>query len=234
MINIFPDWYYDETKQVGIDYNSPEEIKKYDKDVKFRKIDEEINMFVKALNLKSDHTVLEFGTGTGELAIGLSGKCKKVIAADVSKGMLEYASRKAADRGVKNIEFVHSGFLTYDNDIQVDAIVTQIALHHLPEFWKMIAIKNMHGILKTGGKLCIVDTVISFDVNNSIEYFNRYLETVSKMAGENKRKEFVLNIRDEYPAFDWVMENMLTKAGFRVDNVQKFEGYFAAYTCTKV
>jgi ubiquinone/menaquinone biosynthesis C-methylase UbiE len=229
-----PEWYYDETKQVGIDYNSIIEVEKYDTDAKYRDIEEEIKIISHAVNLQKDFTVLEFGTGTGELGITLAKNCKKVIAADVSKKMLDYASKKAADRGIKNIEFVHSGFLTYEKrDEVIDAIVSQIALHHLPEFWKMIAIRNMYNLLKTGGKLCLIDCILSFDVNDFDNYMSNYLKMTEEVAGKNKAKEFIINIRDEFPAFDWVIENMLKKAGFTIDRIERYEGYFAGFICTK-
>jgi len=229
-----PEWYYDEKKQVGIDYNSEKEVESYDDDAKFRDVEEEIKIISHAINLQKNHTILEFGTGTGELGIALAKKYKKVIAADVSEKMIAYASKKALKQKVKNIDFVHAGFLTYEKPkIEIDAIVTQIALHHLPDFWKMIAIKNMYGILKPGGKLCLIDCILSFDINDFDNFMKGYLEKTCKIAGENKAKEFIINIRDEFPTFDWVIENMLTKAGFTLDRVERYEGYFAGFVCTK-
>jgi hypothetical protein len=45
------------------------------------------------------------------------------------------------------------------------AAVTQIALHHLPDFWKQIALIRIAGMLKDGGRLCLRDMVYSFDPN---------------------------------------------------------------------
>lgn len=234
MSSIKPEWYYNEMKQVGIDYNSKKEVENYDEDAKFRDIEEEIKIISHAINLQDNYTILEFGTGTGELGIALAGKCKKVIATDISEKMLEYASAKAKERGIKNIDFVHAGFLTYEKPaFEIDAIVTQIALHHLPEFWKMMAIKNMYNILKPGGKLCLIDCILSFDLNDFDNYIKKYIEITRKIAGDNKANEVIVNIRDEFPAFDWVIENMLTRAGFTIDRIERYEGYFAGFICTK-
>jgi hypothetical protein len=42
----------------------------------------------------------------------------------------------------------------------VDAVVTTLALHHLPDFWKGMALKRVHGMLKRGGRLYIHDVIL--------------------------------------------------------------------------
>jgi putative AdoMet-dependent methyltransferase len=40
------------------------------------------------------------------------------------------------------------GFLNYEhNGPPLDMIVSNLALHHLPDFWKMIALKRIHEML---------------------------------------------------------------------------------------
>ena len=93
---------------------------------------------------------------------------------DLSAGMLRYAKKKAASRGVANVDFLQGGFLTYRHlGAPLDAIVTQLALHHLPDFWKQVALIRMAGMLKDGGKLCLRDVVFSFDVR---EYESNFSE----------------------------------------------------------
>jgi putative AdoMet-dependent methyltransferase len=142
--------------------------------------------------------------------------------------------KKATHRNVSDVEFVCSGFLTTDaRENHYDAIVTQIALNHLAEFWKMIAIKKMYSALKSGGKLLLIDCILSFDVNEYVHHVNGYIEMVKNTAGPQKANDVVLNIKDEYPAFDWVIETMLFKAGFTIDKISRFNGYIASFLCTK-
>lgn len=50
-----------------------------------------------------------------------------------------------------NIEFIQSGFLTYEHQSEpVDLIFTKAALHHLPDFWKQIALLRLNQMLKMG------------------------------------------------------------------------------------
>jgi cyclopropane fatty-acyl-phospholipid synthase-like methyltransferase len=105
----------------------------------YRDIDAEIREILSFLNLQPNQTVLEIGTGTGEFALVAARHCSKVYAVD-----------KARSRGINNVRFLQGGFLTYQNSTQVDAVVTQLALHHLPDFWKQVALMRMADMLMDG------------------------------------------------------------------------------------
>ena len=65
-----PRWYYDELKQVGVDYTDIEEVKVYDLHMqKLRDIESESKSIRELLKIKNNDSVLEIGTGTGELAL---------------------------------------------------------------------------------------------------------------------------------------------------------------------
>jgi len=105
----------------------------------------------KFTGLTHNQTVLEIGTGTGELTIEIARYCTKVFAADVSPTMLQFARQKARDRDVNNVEFHDGGFLTYMHAGEpLDIIISQLALHHLPGFWKLIALKRINSISVVG------------------------------------------------------------------------------------
>ncbi|VVB51360.1 Ubiquinone/menaquinone biosynthesis C-methyltransferase UbiE [uncultured archaeon] len=135
----YPDWQYNEMKQVGTNYNDPAQVEVYDSQMGLlRDIKKENEEIIKTLNLTNNQTLIEFGTGTGNFAIDAARHCKKVYAIDVSPRMLDFAQRKAESKGILNIEFHNAGFLTYEHSgANVDAIVSQLALHHLPDFWKL-------------------------------------------------------------------------------------------------
>ncbi|RJQ31585.1 MAG: class I SAM-dependent methyltransferase [Peptococcaceae bacterium] len=131
---------------------------------------------ISCLGLTSNQTIIEFGTGTGDFALEAAQCCARVFAIDISPAMLNFTRRKAELRGIKNIEFHQAGFLTYDHHGEpLDAVVSQLALHHLPDFWKMIALKRIFAMLKEGGKFYLRDVVYSFPVDNYMDFF-RYKE----------------------------------------------------------
>jgi putative AdoMet-dependent methyltransferase len=203
-------WQYDEMKQVGTDYSNQSEVEFYDEKMqKLRDIKEETENIIEELGIDSDHTVLEIGIGTGEFALSAANFCKKVIALDVSSTMLEYAKKKAAKRGISNLEFHHAGFLTYEhNGTSVDAVVSQLALHHLPDFWKLIALKRIFSIMQNHGRFFLKDIVYSFDVENYREFFTDWVSGIHKVAGTELAQDLQFAIRDEYSTLDWIMEEI--------------------------
>ena len=147
-------WQYDEMRHVGTDYNSEAEVESYDRRMStIRDIPSEIREIIPALDLSPDSALLEFGSGTGEFAVTVSEQCRLVYAVDISRVMLAYAEKKARSRGRDNIRFVNAGFLNYRHQGEpLDAVVTQLALHHLPDFWKQIALVKMNSLLRTRRK----------------------------------------------------------------------------------
>jgi tRNA A58 N-methylase Trm61 len=71
-------WYYDEFKQIGIDYTNLEEVQAYDLRMRrLRNIESESASVIDLLGIKNTDLILEIGTGTGELALGFSVHCRK-------------------------------------------------------------------------------------------------------------------------------------------------------------
>jgi putative AdoMet-dependent methyltransferase len=229
------DWYYNEFKQIGINFECMEEVQAYDE--KFRKqrnIQQEILYVSGNIGLNSDRTILEIGTGTAELAIGLSKLYSKVIAVDVSGTMLSYAEKKISELNIGNIELKRAGFLNLDlESSSLDAVVSTLALHHLPDFWKTVALKNVYNVLKPGGKFLLTDCILSFDMNTYDESISGFLDIVRNKAGDKIANEIIVNIRDEYPTYNWIIEQMLKKAGFKVNNIIKYTELISSFVCEK-
>ena len=198
IMNLCPAWQYDEMQQVGTDYTDEAQVEAYDRQMqRLRDVKEEAKAIIKSITIKRDETILEIGTGTGSFAIEASQHCKKVTAIDVSRKMLEFAQQKARMNGITNVEFNHAGFLTYGHTGKpFDAVVSQLALHHLPDFWKMIAIRRIFGMLKAGGKFYLKDTVYSFDVDDYKNYFDNLIDGVKKAAGVELARDLVRGIKN--------------------------------------
>lgn len=227
---------YNELKQIGVNYADKKEVQEYDSRMQgLRNMRKENKEIIEALNITKDSAILEIGSGTGELAIEAAKYCKKVYAVDISPVMLSSAHVKAKIKGISNIEFYHAGFLTYHhkNDL-LDAVVSQLALHHLPDFWKLIALKRICSLLKEGGRLFIRDIVYSSDVEDYSLYFETLIGNMKQYAGDRLARDLEAHIKDEYSTLDWIMEGLLNKAGFNIEKIQYREKYIAAYLCSKV
>jgi putative AdoMet-dependent methyltransferase len=229
-------WHYDEFKQIGTDYESVEEVAIYDDRMSgLRDVTGECSRILELLELAPDSRVLEIGTGTGEFAISAAQVCGHVCAVDVSQVMLDYAQKKACDKNINNITFTRAGFLTYDHNGQpFDAVVSQLALHHLPDFWKAIALRRICHILKDGGRFFLKDVVFSFDVDDAPKHINNWIDGVAKFGGDELGKDVESHVRQEFSTFGWIMERLLQKAGFSIVNTSYNEEHtFAEYLCRK-
>jgi ubiquinone/menaquinone biosynthesis C-methylase UbiE len=230
----FPGWQYNDMKQVGTDYNDIKQVHEYDKQMqKLRDFRKENETILKTLYLTPYQTLIEFGTGTGNFAIEAARYCKKVFAIDVSPRMLECAYKKADKNGIKNIEFHNAGFLTYEHCAEpVDAVVSQLALHHLPDFWKLIALKRIHQLLQNGGIFYLGDVVFSFPIEEYDYKIDNWIDTMKQNVGLDFAKEAQMHIKEEYSTFDWILEEMLHKSGFKF-NIRHKDDFFAVYFCSK-
>ncbi len=228
-------WFYNELVHVGTDFENLEEVEKYDRRMsQLRNIHDEVDEVIRSLELKPDQVILEYGCGTGEFAIEASRHCHEVYAVDISPVMLKYAENKAVKKGRENISFVHSGFLNYHHTGEpIDAVVTQLALHHLPDFWKMIALKRIHDIMKEGGTLYLRDVVFSINLEKYEKTIDYTLNAVREKAGDETADNFERHIRQEYSTLDWVMEEMLYRAGFEILHADYREDLIAVYRCRK-
>jgi putative AdoMet-dependent methyltransferase len=229
-----PRWYYDELKQVGVDYTDIEEVKVYDLHMqKLRDIESESKSIRELIKIKNNDSVLEIGTGTGELALNISAHCKRVVAIDISKKMIHFARMKAENQNKKNIQFCNAGFLTYDNQSELfDVIITQLALHHLPDYWKMMALKRIYSMLKEDGKLYLRDVVFPSKIQDYDSYFANIIADLKKSAGNKVAEETEIHIKDEFSTLDWILEGLLKTAGFQIENIQS-DGFIASYLCKK-
>ncbi|MDD3926904.1 MAG: methyltransferase domain-containing protein [bacterium] len=105
-------WQYDEMTHTGKDFASREVVAAYDaRHRQFRDVDKENEAIINGLGLQPDHTVAEFGCGTGAFAIRAAGRCARVYAADISPAMLDYTGWKAQTQGIDNLVCSRGGFL---------------------------------------------------------------------------------------------------------------------------
>jgi ubiquinone/menaquinone biosynthesis C-methylase UbiE len=226
-----PKWQWDEMGTVGARHDSPDVAAKYDDFHKgFRDIDAENAHMLGLLEPEDHQTVLDMGAGTGFFVLAAAERYSKVYAVDISAAMLERASSKATEANLDNIEFCQGGFLTYQHEAApVDAIVSHAALHHLPDFWKFVALARMAEMLKVGGNLCLRDTVFS----GASRDYPAFLNEMTQANPGAPREAHIRHIREEFTTIDWIMEGLITRAGFSIEKV-KYDGpFWAGYLCTK-
>ncbi|EGL86500.1 ribosomal protein L11 methyltransferase-like protein [Streptococcus oralis SK255] len=111
----------------------------------------------KQIALLSDKEILDFGGGTGLLALPLAKQAKSVTLVDISEKMLEQARLKAEQQDIKNIQFLEQDLLVNPLEQQFDLIVVSRVLHHMPDLDATLAMFHHH--LRENGQVLIADFV---------------------------------------------------------------------------
>ena len=229
------EWQYDEFKHCGVDFSNPAEVESYEKTHQhMRDFKQETQDMIDMIGIRDKDTVIDFGCGTGAFTLNAAENCRKIYAVDVSKAMLGFCKKKCRKANIPNVEFCRAGFLTYEHKAKpVDVIVTKLALHHLPDFWKLVALKRMAAMLKKGGKLYISDIVYSFKINEFKKAVQRWIKATADKGNLDFKRRIEIHIGQEFSTMDWIMEGLLKQAGFKILKAEYKQGFFATYLCRK-
>lgn len=229
-----PAWQYDEMKFSGVDFSQMDEVAAYDNmHRKFRDYAKASEEIIHRLSLKSDSTVIDLGCGTGAFALHAANRCRTIYAVDVSAAMLEYCRKQAEQKGLTNIIFCHSGLLSYEHgDELADAAVCVAVLHHLPDYWKQVALKRCCRMLKPGGRLFLFDIVFPSDTD-CLPEIDEWIKVVAAMADARLAQEAIIHVKNEFSTYDWIMEGMIRRSGLQIDTAEYCKGFQAIYLCTK-
>ena len=107
--------------------------------------------------LLSDKEILDFGGGTGLVALPLAKQAKSVTHVDISEKMLEQARLKTEEQEIRNLQLLEQDLLTNPLEQQFDLIVVSRVLHHIPDLDATLAMFHQH--LRENGQVLIADFV---------------------------------------------------------------------------
>lgn len=111
----------------------------------------------------SDKHILDFGGGTGLVALPLAKQAKAVTLVDISEKMLEQAHLKLKKQGIDNVQLLEQDLLAKPLNQAFDIIVVSRVLHHMPDVEATLSMFKQH--LVDDGRLFIADFVKT-DVNH--------------------------------------------------------------------
>lgn len=226
------EWLPDEEARSGTDdLITAADVARYERRQGFDPADE-IALLCR-LGLSKQDRLIEFGSGPGAFALAAAAVAGEVIAVDPSHAMISYVSERVHQLGIENLSVVKAGFLSYRHrGLPVGFVFTKNALHHLPDFWKMQALLRIHGMLEPAGVLRLRDLVFSFPPQDADRRILAWIDEVSSREGGWSRDELEAHVRSEFSTYGWVLEEMLTRAGFTVtDAWYSDSGMYAQYTC---
>src|SRR3954466_5344060 len=220
------DWYYNERRQIGIDSAVATIYGGHD-DSEMR-----ARAALAMLGVQQGWRVAEIGCGNGVLACEAALMGAEVDAIDISPAMLALANIQAGDRRV-GIRTQPAGMLSFAyQPNSYDLIVSEFALHHLPDFWKAVALSRIFAALKPGANFYLRDIVFVSMPDGSERSVEQWADFNTKNH-DFARDSVVTHMRDEYSTFGWVMERMLTEIGFALVSVDYHAPMHGTYLLRK-
>jgi hypothetical protein len=115
-------------------------------------------------------------------------------------------------------------------------VYTRNALHHLPDFWKTVALTRIAGFLVPGGVLRLRDLVYSFEPRDAEVVLERWYAGATHTSATGwTRAELEEHVRTEFSPFSWLLEPMLERCGFEIRASEYAASQtYAAYTCVRI
>jgi len=218
-------WEWNELEHAGREHLDPSYVASYDTKSPTDWSEDVADLL--ALGIGDSSTVVDLGAGTGTFAEAIAPYVRRVVAVDVSPAMVSALKKRG-------IEAVQAGFLSYQHaGDPPDAVMTRNALHHLPDFWKVRALRRIAAMLRPGGVLLLKDLVFSFDPADASAAIQRWLDAApTDPAAGWTAEQLAEHVRIEHSTFTWLLEPMLEIAGFKIKKRDlSASGFYAAYLC---
>ncbi|MET0325792.1 MAG: class I SAM-dependent methyltransferase [Ilumatobacteraceae bacterium] len=224
-------WRLDEGAHAGPEHLDPGYVAGYERKAGYDPTaDVEVLL---AHGIGADSVVVDLAAGTGVFARAMAPHCRQVIAVDVSPAMVAALRTRVGAEGLTNVRVVEGGFLSYEHTGPPPAAVfTRNALHQLPDFWKVVALRRIADLLEPGGVLRVRDLVYGFGPAEIDERVAGWMAwAVDDPAVGYTAEEYATHLRTEFSTFSWLFEPMLERTGFTILDREDVIGFYAAYTC---
>jgi SAM-dependent methyltransferase len=221
-------WFPDEAGQAGPEHFDAAYVADYD--AKSRVDVGAALALLRRHGLAAGATFVDLGCGTGALAAAAASETRRVVGVDVSPAMLEVARGRS-----EAVEWVEAGLLTYEHEGDAPQLVhSRHALHHLPDFWKGVALARIRELLEPGGTLVLADLVYDFEPAEAESRIEDWLTAAAPTSAEGwTRTERETHVRSEHSTFAWLLETLLAHAGFEIAERDVRGGIYATYVCTR-
>jgi SAM-dependent methyltransferase len=221
-------WYPDERELAGDEHLDEEYVAGYDAKTR---LDVEGSLeLLRRHGLGSGTTLVDLGCGTGLLAAAAARETARVVGVDPSSAMVDLARRRS-----DAVEWIEAGFLTYEHEGDPPQVVhSRHALHHLPDFWKGVALACVHGLLAPGGVFVLRDLAYDFEPGNADANIEGWLAGAAPTPAEGwTRAELEKHVRSDNSTFTWLLEPLLERTGFEILERDVRGGIYATYACAR-
>ncbi|WP_191560956.1 demethylmenaquinone methyltransferase [Metabacillus idriensis] len=186
---------------------------------------------MKRMNVKKGSSALDVCCGTADWTIAMAdavGEQGKATGLDFSNNMLKIGREKIKD--YSNIELIHGNAMDLPfADNTFDYVTIGFGLRNVPDY--MTVLKEMHRVVKPGGKVVCLETSQPTMIGFKQLYFG-YFRYIMPLFGKLFAKS--------YKEYSWLQESardfpgmrelaqMFSEAGFKNVEVKPFTGGVAA------
>jgi putative AdoMet-dependent methyltransferase len=171
-------------------------------DPEYRDVFEKYDEILSAVAKKSFGTVVEFGTGTGNLTAKLVEAGHSVIGIEPNEAMRTVTAKRFPD-----LVLIDGDLLAFKTPQKVDTFVSSYVFHHLKDHDKEKALSTYANLLPVGGKIVFADTVFTSEVAKQAQISKERARGYNNVADDLER-EYYTTIPNLTQAFE--------KAGFDV------------------
>lgn len=201
-------------------------------DIKWRK------RIVQQLAKRSPKTILDIATGTGDLAIALTGTgAEKIVGLDLSPGMLEVGRAKVADKNLGGtIEMVlGDGEALPYGEGSFDAVTVAFGVRNFEDLEK--GLSEIHRVLRPGGQLLVLETSVPTKTpwKQGYHLYTRLiLPLIGKIFSKDRSAYAYLSESAAQFPHGAAFNNILAKTGFiAIENKPQTLGVATIYVATK-
>lgn len=212
----------------------------------FESQDELVRAIINMAEINPSDTVIDIGSGCGNVTIPLSMIAKKVIGIELNKKNIKEAQRRAEKAKRKNIQYIHGSFEHPKYTGKVDKIISSLVFHQITPDKRADSLLNVKNLLPQDGIFILCDTFMFFHPENDNVLFNkvyRYLlpkTTPLKIYEESIKAHMEGDLNYVYtwkdmkkytPKENWYyskpeLERILKKINMKIINEKVFSPFF--------
>ncbi|WP_070121139.1 demethylmenaquinone methyltransferase [Bacillus marinisedimentorum] len=188
---------------------------------------------MKRMGVKNGAKSLDLCCGTGDWSIAMGeevGPNGEVVGLDFSENMLKIGKEKLKGMDMDNVSLIHGNAMSLPfEDNSFDYVTIGFGLRNVPDYMQVL--KEMHRVLKPGGKaVCLETSQPTMPVFKQFYYF--YFKKVMPVMGKLLAKS--------YQEYSWLQESasefpdsrklaeMFKESGFVNVEVKQYTGGVAA------
>lgn len=224
-------WYPDELEMAGPEHLDVEFVAGYDRKQQFDP-SADVALLLE-LGVGTDATIIDLGAGTGTFTVAAAPEVGHVVAVDISPVMVEVLRDRVRASGADNVTVVEAGLLSYAHLGSAPTVVyCRNVLHHLPDFWKGVALQRIAALLAPNGFLLARDIVFDFEPAAAPARIGEWLSgAADDPAVGYTADDLVEHLRSEHSTYRAVLDPLIESAGFRIIDADFRRSVYASYTC---